>query len=70
MLELQSEGGERDVFRDRHDGHGGEVAGRVTGVPFAARGVKSQRVTCCEGSPSEKAEVRPVPCDAPAGIGD
>lgn len=44
MLEFQGEGRQRHIFRDRHDGHRGEVAGWVAGVPLAAGSVQAQLV--------------------------
>lgn len=49
VLELQGEGGEGHVLRHGHDGHRGQVAGRVPRVPLAAGGVQPKLVTWKRG---------------------
>lgn len=46
VLEFQGEGGEGHVLRHWHDGHRGEVAGRVPRVPLAAHSMEPKLVTC------------------------
>lgn len=46
MLQLQSEGHQRNLFRHGQNGDSRQVGGRITRIPLAGWGVKTQIANC------------------------
>lgn len=46
VVELQTEGSERNLVGHRKDGHSGQVGDRITSVPFTGGSVEAQTTIC------------------------